>query len=468
MTAGLGMGERSASRRLARFALGLRLDEIPPAAVERATVLVLDTLGGCLAASTMEFGRAVTETALRLGGGPESTLVGAKERVGAASAVLANGTLAHGLDFDDTREDAIVHTGCVAVPTALAVGEAVAASGAAVVEAIVAAVEVMCRVGLAVPGKFHARHFHPTALTGGFAAAAAAARLYGLTEDQLVDALGICGSQAGGIIEYLADGAWTKRLHPGWAAHAGVVATVLARHGFSGPARVLEGEHGFYRAFADGCDTARLEGLLGSLGQEWEIERLTFKPYPCGSIAHPYMDCALRLRQEHRVRAEEIVEIRCRTAAGPVPRLWEPLAAKRRPANGYAAKFSLPYLVATMLVRGEAGLACFTDEAVGDGSVLRVAEKVGYEVDPTIDYPRQFSGHVLVRLADGRVVEARQEHPRGGPDFPLTRDELEAKFRGNAALVLSAERIERVIREVERLPRAPRLEGLAALLRRED
>jgi 2-methylcitrate dehydratase PrpD len=151
-----------------------------------------------------------------------------------------------------------------------------------------------------------------------------------------------------------------------------------------------------------------------------------------------------------------------------VPRLWEPLAAKRRPANGYAAKFSLPYLVATMLVRGEAGLACFTDEAVGDGSVLRVAEKVGYEVDPTIDYPRQFSGHVLVRLADGRVVEARQEHPRGGPDFPLTRDELEAKFRGNAALVLSAERIERVIREVERLPRAPRLEGLAALLRRED
>src|SRR2546426_8256647 len=279
MTAGPGRGERSASRRLARFALGLRLGAIPPAAVERATLLVLDTLGSCLAASTMEFGRATTETALRLGGAPESTLVGAKERVGASHAVLANGTLAHGLDFDDTREDAIVHTGSVAVTTALAVGEAQKASGRGALEAAIAGVEVMCRVGLAVPGRFHARHYHPTSLAGSFAAAAVAGRLRGLTEDELVHAFGICGSQAGGIIEYLADGSWTKRLHPGWAAHAGVVATLLAQSGFTGPETVFEGEHGFYRAFAGGFDAQRLEELLASLGGEWELERLTFKPY---------------------------------------------------------------------------------------------------------------------------------------------------------------------------------------------
>jgi len=413
----------------------------------------------------MDFGRAVMRTAERLGGMPESSLIGGKAKVAAANAILANGTLAHGLDFDDTREDAIVHTGCVAVPTALAVGEAVGASGRAALEAMLAGVEVMCRVGLAVPGKFHARNFHPTAVSGTFAAAAAAGKLYGLTEDQLVHAFGICGSQASGIIEYLADGSWTKRLHPGWAAHAGVIAALLAQAGFTGPERVFEGRQGFYQAFAGGFDDTRLDQLLGSLGKVWEVEQLTFKPYPCGSIAHPYMDCALRLRAQHAIRPDQIAEIHCRTAAGPVPRLWEPLAAKRRPPNGYAAKFSLPYLVAVMLIKGRAGLAEFTDEAVQDKAVLAVAAKVNYELDPSIDYPRQFVGHVRIRLTDGRVVEEQQDHPRGGPDFPLTREALEAKFRANAGLLLSKEKTEQVIKLVAGIATLKQLTRLMTRLR---
>src|SRR5712692_5070634 len=343
------MSGPSVARRLARFARGLRLADVPQAVVAQAQLLALDTLGSCLASSTMDFGRAVLHTAEALGGATESALVGSAARVSAANAVLANATLAHGLDFDDTRADAIVHTGCVAVTTALATGEAAEASGAAIVEALIAGVEVMCRIGLAVPGRFHARHFHPTSLTATFAAAAVAGKLAGLDEDEMVDAFGICGSQAGGIIEYLADGTWTKRLHPGWAAHAGVAATLLARSGFTGPETVFEGEHGFYRAFAGGFDAQRLEELLGSLGSEWELERLTFKPYPCGSIAHPYMDCALRLRERQQIPLDQIADIRCRTAEGPIPRLWEPLASKHRPPNGYAAKFSLPYLLAVIL-----------------------------------------------------------------------------------------------------------------------
>jgi len=441
----------SVARRYARFVLDLTLNDLPPPVVAKATVLALDTLGSCLASSTQEFGRAVLQAAEGLGGPRESTLIGSKVKAGAASAALANGTLAHGLDFDDTREDAIVHTGSVAVTTALAVGEALGASGRAVLEAMIAGVEVMCRVGLAVPGRFHARHYHPTALTGSFAAAAVAGKLYGLTQDQLVHAFGICGSQAGGIIEYLADGSWTKRLHPGWAAHAGVAATLLARSGFTGPESVFEGDHGFYAAFAGGYEKTRLEGLLASLGRYWELLQLTFKPYPCGSIAHPYMDCALRLRERHAIRPEQIAEIRCRTAEGPIPRLWEPLHAKHRPPNGYASKFSLPYLLAVILVKGRATLAEFTDEAVQDPTVLAVAGKVAYEVDPTIDYPRQFIGHVAVRLQDGRLLEERQDHPRGGPDFPMTREELVAKFRGNAALAVPDEQSARVIRIVEGL-----------------
>ncbi|HSE94202.1 MAG TPA: MmgE/PrpD family protein [Methylomirabilota bacterium] len=458
------MGDVSTARRLARFVLGLDLASVPASVVERARRLTLDILGCALAASSMDFARAALATARGLGGPAESTLIGGGARVGAANAVLANATLAHGLDFDDTREDAIVHTGCVAVPVALALAQATAASGAAVLTALVAAVEVMCRVGLAVPGRLHARHFHPTAVTGVFGAAAAAGRLYRLDEDRLVNAFGICGSQASGIIEYLTDGTWTKRLHPGWAAHAGVVAALLARDGFTGPEHVLEGRHGFYAAFADGHNEVTLEALLGTLGREWEIERLTFKPFPCGSIAQPYMDCALRLRSEHAIAPDDVVEIRCRTAAGPVPRLWEPLAAKHRPPNGYAAKFSLPYLIAVILIRGRASLAEFTDEAVRDEAVLRLAGRVSYDLDETIDYPRQFIGQVSVRLRDGRVLDARQNHPRGGADHPLTAAELEAKFRGNAGLVLPAARIDRIIAEVGGLGQALPLDDLMEAL----
>ena len=451
MTAPPVASRPSVARRLARFARGLRFDDLPSPVIAQAQLLALDTLGSCLASSTMDFGRAVLDTAEALGGPAESALVGRPTRVAAANAVLANGTLAHGLDFDDTREDAIVHTGCVAVTAALAAGEAAGASGAAVIEALVAGVETMCRIGLAVPGRFHARHFHPTSLTASFAAAVVAGKLGGLTEDQLVHALGICGSQAGGIIEYLGDGSWTKRLHPGWEAHAGLVATRLAASGFTGPERVFEGEHGFYAAFAGGHDGARLEAEIASLGRTWEILNLTYKPYPAGSIAHPYMDCAARLREKHAIVPETIAEIRCRTAEGPLPRLWEPLAAKHRPQNGYAAKFSLPYLLATVLVRGTAGLADFTDEAARDERVLAVAGRVGYEIDPTIDYPRQFVGHVRIRLNDGRVLEERQDHPRGGPDFPLAPRDLDTKFRGNATLALPADVVERIIEDANRL-----------------
>src|SRR5215468_2512588 len=180
---------------------------------------------------------------------PASCLIGSPTRVAAANAVLANGTLAHGLDYDDTLEEAIVHTGCCAGMTALAVGEELSASGKAVLEAAIAGTEVMWKVGLVAPGKFHARGFHPTALCSTFGAAAAAGRLYGLEQGQWGDAFGLCGSQSSGIIEYLADGTWTKRLHPGWSAHGGVIATLLAQQGFRGPARVFEGQHGFYRSF---------------------------------------------------------------------------------------------------------------------------------------------------------------------------------------------------------------------------
>ena len=450
------------SQAIGRFIGGLKLDDVPSAVVEKAKLVFLDTLGVALASSTMDFGAMVTRVAQKLGGAPQSTVIGSKNKVAAANAVIANGTLAHGLDYDDTLEEAIVHTGSCAWMTALAVGEEVNANGRAVLEAAIAGTEVLCKVGLVAPGKFHARGFHPTAICSTFGGAAAAGKLYGLTPAQWSDAFGLCGSQSSGIIEYLADGTWTKRLHPGWSAHGGVIATLLAHEGFRGPGKVFEGTHGFFHAFG-GENDYRFEKLT-ELGKEWEIPRLTFKSYPCGSISHPYMDCALRLREKFSPAPEKIAEVVCRTAEGPVHRLWEPLADKQKPVSSYGAKFSLPYSIAVMLVRGRAGLDEFTEAAIHDPAVLDLARRVRYELDPTIDYPRHFSGHVKVFMNDGSLLEENQPHPRGGFEDPLPSADIEEKFRANARLALPTDQVEAALETIKRLEQLPSIRILTERL----
>jgi 2-methylcitrate dehydratase PrpD len=450
------------SQSIGRFARQLKLDDVPSNVVEKAKLVFLDTVGIALASSTMDFGAMVSNVARKLAGPSDSLLIGTPDRVGAANAVIANGTLAHGLDYDDTLEEAIVHTGSCAWMTALAVGEEVAADGKTVLEAAIVGTEVLCKVGLVAPGKFHARGFHPTAICSTFGAAAAAGKLYDLDVDQWVDAFGLCGSQSSGIIEYLADGTWTKRLHPGWSAHGGVIATMLAKQGFRGPGRVFEGTHGFFSGFG-GKNEYRYEKLL-ELGKEWEIPRLTFKSYPCGSISHPYMDCALKIKQKYAPKPSEITEIVCRTAEGPVHRLWEPLADKQTPVSSYGAKFSLPYSIAVMIVRGRAGLDEFTEQAIRDPAVLELSRKVRYVLDPTIDYPRHFSGHVKVCTKDGRVLEENQPHPRGGFEDPLPPAEIEAKFLANAKLALPADRAEAALATIKRLEEVPSMRILTDLL----
>lgn len=450
------------SERVASFIGGLSLDTVPREVSEKAKLIFLDSLGIGLISSTMDFGHMVLEVARALGGSPDSRLIGTSQKVAAANAVLANGTLAHGLDYDDTLEEAIVHSGCCGAITALAVGEAVGASGWKVLEAAVAGIEVMCKVGLVAPGRFHARGFHPTALCSTFGAAAAAGKLYGLKPSQWLDAFGICGSQSSGIIEYLADGTWTKRLHPGWSSHGGIIAVLLAQSGFRGPAAVFEGTHGFYRAFAGG-DDYRFE-KLSELGKVWEIPRIAFKSYPCGSISHPYMDCALKLRQKYSIRPEDIAAVTCRTAEGPVDRLWEPLKEKQKPSSSYGAKFSLPYSIAVMLVAGRAGLEEFSDQAIYNSEVLSLAAKVSYELDPTIDYPRHFSGHVKIQLKDGTYLEENQPYPRGGLESPLPPEEIVEKFRANAGTALPEEKVDKIIAMVRRLEDLSSIRELGDLL----
>jgi len=234
---------------------------------------------------------------------------------------------------------------------------------------------------------------------------------------------------ASGIIEYLAEGAWTKRLHPGWAAQSGIRAVELARAGFLGPRTVFEGTHGLYYGFARTADGDWAK-LLDGFGRRWVTESIAFKEYACGTMTAPYIDCAKRLAARG-IAAADIVEIVCEAAEGTVHRLWEPLAAKRRPANAYAAKFSQPYCIAAGFVLGHAGLDAFTEERVREERLLALAAKVRYVIDPNNPYPNEFTGHVRAHLRNGTEVEERQPHMRGGAHEPLSRADLESKFRLN-------------------------------------
>jgi 2-methylcitrate dehydratase PrpD len=240
----------------------------------------------------------------------------------------------------------------------------------------------------------------------------------------------VVGSMASGIIEYLAEGAWTKRMHPGWAAQSGIRACDLARHGFVGPRTVLEGTHGFYHAFARGAEGDWTK-LTDGFGEEWVANTIAFKPYACGTMTQPYVDCARRLAK--MVDVDSIVEVVCEVSEGTVHRLWEPLADKQRPPNAYAGKFSTPYCIAAGFILGHAGLEAFTEERVRDPRLRGLAAKVRYEIDSDNPYPNQFTGHLRVKLNDGRVVEERQGHMRGGAQEPLTRPDIEEKFRLNCA-----------------------------------
>jgi len=285
-------------------------------------------------------------------------------------------------------------------------------------------------LSLVAPKLIHKAGFHPTAVLGAMGAAAAAAVSLDFNRTRLVNALGIAGSMAAGIIEYLAEGTWTKRMHPGWAAQSGIRAADLARSGFIGPRTVFEGEHGLYHGFAH-TTQGKWDKLLEDFGRRWVTESVAFKLYPCGTMTHPYIDCARRLAQ--KVELEEIEEIVCEAAEGTLHRLWEPLKSKQSPPNAYAGKFSTPYCIAAGFVLGNAGLDAFTDERVADPRLRAIAGKVRYEVDPDNPYPNEYTGHVRVRLKNGSVLEERQPHIRGGRHEPLSRADVEEKFRGNCA-----------------------------------
>ena len=315
----------SVAERLATAITAARGHDLPAPLRERAEEMLIDIAGLCVAARREDYVAAALGSWEADGG---STAIGHARALDAGGAAFVNGTAAHGEDFDDTFEGGPVHAGVVIVPAILAAAERHRIAGADALFGLAVGVETMCRLSLVTPKLVHKAGFHPTAVLGAMGAAAGVGAALRLEPAQIVDALGIAGSMASGIIEYLAEGTWTKRMHPGWAAQSGIRAVELARRGFRGPRTVFEGTHGLFHGFARTTDGA-WDALLGGFGTRWVAETVAFKPYACGTMTHPYVDCARRLAASG-VRAEDVEEIVCEVGEGTVHRLWEPLAARRR------------------------------------------------------------------------------------------------------------------------------------------
>lgn len=453
------MFESTLAQHIAAFAASTTYDTLPADVRDSVRGRVLDILGICYAATELETSQSVKKWVSAQGGAPDANAVGLEERVPAPQAAFLNGVLAHSLDFDDTHLPSVLHPSASIVPAALAAAQSVGANGAVTMAAMAVGIEVTVRLGMAGydqdagNSSFFEHGQHATSICGALGSAVAAGMLLGLTEDRLVDVLGVAASLSSGIIESNRTGGTVKRLHCGWAAQSGVMAAQLVQLGITGPPTVLEGRFGFFQAWLHGKFNA--EEITSGLGTDWSVPDIFFKPYPANHFTHAAIDAALELRADG-ITPDQIASIEIGVAAPTLRTIGEPIEVKRAPETGYMAQFSAPFAVAASLQGGSGlglGLNDFSDEKAHDPSMRRLMEKITVVADAECGaiFPHQFPAVLRVVTTDGRHIVKKVLTNRGGPARPLSFEELGTKFRDNAGRVKPADQVAHIEAAVERM-----------------
>jgi 2-methylcitrate dehydratase PrpD len=384
-------------------------------ALEDTQRSVLDWLGSALAGAVEPPALMAQRVVAMLGRSEEATVF-ATGRASAAGAALANGVASHILELDDIHKGSTVHAAAPIIPAALAVAEREHASGRAFLLAVAVGYEAALRIGEAV-NPSHYRYWHPTGTVATFGAAAAAGSLLKLNASQMQSALGSAGTQAAGLWEFNADGSMSKHLHPGKAAFNGVLAADLAREGFTGASRILEGDRGFFRAMSERFDASR---ITAGLGEKWKISENCYKLHSCCGHTHSAIDLALELR----CAPDDVATIHVETY-GP----GYEIVRNGAPVTSYQAKFSIAYCVAAALVDGVVGLAQFQN--VGRADLRSLLERTSVTVadDLTAKYPAAWPARVTITRRDGTSFTRSADYPRGNPENAVPTSMLEDKFR---------------------------------------
>jgi len=454
----------SVSQHLAAFATELEFSKIPSEVVAQAKRCMIDSIGVAFASGTYDFARRALCALSMDNRDGRFPVIGFADRLSRRDSALFNGVLIHGLDYDDTHVPGVVHASASALPAAFAVATERQLTGQELLTGFIVGLEVTSRLSSVAGGEFHQIGFHPTGLIGAFGAATLAGRMSGLSPEAVSQAQGIVGSMASGSLEFLESGAWTKRIHPGWAAVSGLVAVSLASQGFVGPDRIYEGRFGLYRSHLgqdwSGDPTQALRGL----GEEWETVRIGLKPFPACHFTHAFADAAIALYRDG-LRAEDIESVECLIADGEVGTVCEPAEAKKQPKSDYEAKFSLPYVVAASLVKGKLGLTEFRDGTLFDSRVMELANRVTYRSDPASGFPVHYSGEVIVHTLDGRVLTKREQINRGAEERPLDDAAVAEKFLDNVTMSRSIGFAEHLLELLNSIDSASNIADLAEVLR---
>lgn len=453
---------------LAKLRDQIRLDESIDACaalLDRAKYLTLDFIGLAARGSTLESSQPVIQFIRQFGGeGNHRVMARHDVRPLPQYAALANGTFAHSLELDDTSNEASMHPAVAVFPAALVTAEKENATGRQFLEAAVYGYEVMVRLGKALnPSHIYNRGFHPTGVCGIFGAAAAAGALMRLTAEQLTHAFGIAGSQAAASMEFLATGAWTKRIHPGWAAHSGFIAAELARYGFLGPETIIEGDSGFAHSYSYDYDLSLLDGDFSY--ENNAMLRTSIKPHACCRYKQGPLDLILDIVRTHDLKPEEVQKVKVYMVKTAMPIVGEPADKKRNPASGVDAQFSMPFGAAVAILYRKTLLEQYADDVVQVPEVKAMMEKVECFHDAQLDheFPKKWPARVVVESTKG-TYEAKIDYPKGDPENPLTWDELIDKFNYVTAPVYSKEQQQAIVEAVRSLEHFNSIHELAKLL----
>jgi 2-methylcitrate dehydratase PrpD len=444
----------TAIKQFVKHFLNLKYEDLPHAAVESAKREVLDSLATALGGSGKEGVKELVDMVREWGGKKQSTVIAYGIKCPAPGAAQVNATMIHALDYDDGHQKALVHVGCVAVSTAFAVAERMGGvSGKDFLTALALGGDFMARLGLAGrPGKTAlSSGWHPTTLLGHLAAAAIAGKIMKLDEEKMTDALGLAYHQAGGAGSGVADGALAKRMGPGFAAKAGITAALMAERGITGEKDPLEGKTGLFKTYMGGDYDPEI--LIAGLGKRFEGTNITNKPYPCCGLTHACIDAVLALKSKHNIELEQLEEI-IAYGGHSVYDLSRPPEVKRKPRTIIDAQFSVPWVVATALVRGRVTLDDFTGEAIKRPEILAMAAKVSGRLVPEMDRHGVGPGGVIVKMKDGAEYQEEVAHCLGSTARPMTLKDITRKFRECAVGSVkppTKETIEKVIEMVHGL-----------------
>ncbi|MGP0074443.1 MAG: MmgE/PrpD family protein [Bryobacteraceae bacterium] len=418
------------TRELVGFLHPLQASDLPAEVLDRARYFLVDYLACAIRGSREPSSAAVQRMIQRIGANGCSTVIHTRIRTIPTLAAMANGAASHAIEQDDTHSAGSIHLGTTMYSAALALAETIPeTSSETFFTAIVAGFEAAARIAMAVqPQEHYALGFHMTPTCGVFGAAITSAKLLGLTREETLAAVGIAGSMAAGSMEFLADGAWTKRIHPGLAAQNGIQAALLAAEGFTGPLRILEGRDGFLRGYSRNPIPER---LTAGLGQSFEILHTAVKPHACCRYMQGPIDAILELMRDHNLEASQVHRIEVAVLEAGWGLVAEPHSKKYNPESVVDAQFSMPFGAAVAALDGAAGLDQFTLEKTRSPKVRELINKVVLVKDPRIEetFPKEWPAFVAIEVAGGLRYEKFIRYPKGDPENPLSWEELAAKFQ---------------------------------------